>query len=343
MRKSFIISAMLFVAAASAFHADAAGRRNMRSERIPDGESDPRCRAEIFAEVSEKKVYAGETFTYTVTLETSNPDIYAISPADRSAVDDRGGLTIAARPQSSRYQIRSLRTRGRYAVDITYETLVARQPGKYTIPASEYIIEFYEGSRSYDPWFGFMNAEVFPVSVKVPDTKVTVRSLPKAPEGFTGAVGDYSIKCNYSQVELDKGGDMLLSYIVEGRGYLGDIDIPDFRSIFGEGVRLRSVLPRDSYYYSDGELCSRVIYEVSISAADYGNFMLPPMKFIYFNPSTGKYETAESEAVNVKVASPKKRYDSPGQYVYLPLDATYFYPLFSSDYQSIRNLIHAQC
>lgn len=286
-----------------------------RDRRATDVLPEEEVSFKLEAAVSGKKIVAGEVFNYTLTLISNTPDIEGVYMVSEPSAPE--GLTLAGEPRQRQYEIRRLRD-GRYAVDVLTKSYIAGKSGSYVIPGSTLEVQFVVREVYSDSFFGPVSrGRRYSATVSCGNTKVKVRDLPKCNhQDFSGAVGQYSFKCDYSDLHYDKGAEFTLTFTLQGRGYLGNVGIPDFRSIFGEGLKLKSVIPQESYFYSDGVFYSRIVYECSLTTTEYGSFVIPPLGFTYFDTSTMKYTTTSTSPCNLEVVSPRSRDKTPGQYVY---------------------------
>lgn len=280
------------------------------------GRKDDDIRDKAVAAFSVDKLYVGQVVDFTLTLYTDYPEIQGFNIIEGLESSNLKKITNTPRPQISRRPDK----KGMYSVDVIKTALVASEPGECTIDGGVLQVNYISPDSYYDPFFGYMGGRTLRRQLDFGSVSIKARKLPKAPDGFSGAVGDFSISVDYQDVEMGKDSEVAVSYIVEGYGLLQDVAMPDFPSIFPKGLKMKNVTSDSQVYMENGRIVSRLVYECLFSSADYGNYTLSPLRFIYFDPYSGKYKTIMSPEVTVDVKSGRNSFDGPGQYVLLPLN-----------------------
>ena|GEM_PF-6355286 len=274
---------------------------------------------EAKASVSKTTVYNGEVFEYAITLYTDNPNIGNVRYLDRPRTENV--RKVADLPAYN--NVRRTNREGIYAVDIASSAYVAETKGSCSLYGGVIEVTFLVPTTVYDPFWGYMqrNRSVTR-NVRLKDVKVKAKSLPKSDTGFSGAIGEFSIDIDAHSIEMDRGDQIVVSYVITGSGLLSDdTAMPDFKSLFASPLRLMSVTPSFSSYSMNGKFTSRAVYECQFSATEYGEYVIPPLKFTYFDPAAGRYKTISSEECTVSVSAPKRKSSSHGQYVYEPIQS----------------------
>lgn len=266
--------------------------------------------------VSDNTVYVGEPFTYRMYLITDNPNIRNIREKE---VEMQPEVEILTRlnPRG-----RATRTDdGLYRMEIAAGILSISQPETIIIGGGSYSVDYVVPTTVYDPFWGYVQSgEVVSKDVKVKGVKVKCKALPKAPEDFSGAVGEFSFSCDTGKVHMAEGGEVSILYTISGPGLLRDVRVPDFKSAFAGEVRLKSVSPRESTFLQNGQLISRITYECRVTASDNGEYNIAPIDFTYFSTEKGKYITCKSDACVITVGRGKDTSVSGGMFVYNPDD-----------------------
>jgi len=143
-----------------------------------------------------------------------------------------------------------------------------------------------------DPFFD--NIQEVPVKLFTPAVTIHVKPLPSgAPEGFTGAVGDFSIHASLSANEIETNEAISLKITLRGAGNL---------PLLGEPV---VNLPPDHDLYdvtkslnistSGNRINGSVTFEYPIVARHAGRFRIAPVRFAWFDPGKGEYRSATTE------------------------------------------------
>lgn len=270
-------------------------------------------RVKAEAVVSPQQVYAGECFTYSVDLVCDNPNIGNVARLTRI---DRDGLSLVTR----------LETAGRpyaddhdgYVVEMISEIYTASRTGKIEIQGGKYRVDFLVPTTVYDPFWGYVQAnERVSREVTVPSVSVKCKPLPKAPEGFSGAVGNFEFDCENPEVFGAPSGEIQLIYTVEGEGLLSDeTKVSEIARQLPAGLKLKNITPYNRAYLRGGKVFSQTRYLCVVTAAEPGDYEIPAVPFVFFNPDSKKYVTVSSSPCKVTVGEKRRKTQSePGQYV----------------------------
>jgi hypothetical protein len=139
------------------------------------------------------------------------------------------------------------------------------------------------------------------VKVSSPPSELTVVALPleNRPADFSGAVGTFTTSSDVSPATAAAGDPLSLRLHVIGSGNFDRVDTAMLRSL----DRWKTYPPRSSFNATDtlgykGEK----IFEQPVIASGPGVQTLPGLAFSFFDPTTGRYETARSAPLTVTVS-----------------------------------------
>ena len=128
--------------------------------------------------------------------------------------------------------------------------------------------------------------------------KIIVKPLPEnKPAGFSGAVGDFTMKVNADKSQLKENDALTLKIEISGTGNIKLIESP------------RLNFPPDFEAY-DPKVTSNIaasgnsgnkVFEYLAIPRHSGKFRIPPVEFAYFNPSTGSYKSVTSSDFKINV------------------------------------------
>jgi len=122
---------------------------------------------------------------------------------------------------------------------------------------------------------------------------ITSKPLPdNAPNGFNGAVGQYSLATELNQTELDVGEVLQLSLTISGTGNIALIEAPkpSFPGIFEIYDPEVSVSKTTSGNLIQG---TKTVIWLLIPRTN-GTFQVPPIEFVYFDPFQSDYMVLSS-------------------------------------------------
>lgn len=177
---------------------------------------------------------------------------------------------------------------GKLTLDPLIMTFVVRK----NVPSNDPIEQFF-GGGSY---------EDIKYKIKTAPVAIHVKPLPDAgkPEGFEGAVGQFSISANVDKSSLKANEALNYTLKVSGSGNLKLLKAPTVN------------FPADLEKY-DPKINDRITESLSgvSGAREYtylliprheGNYTIEPLKFSYFNPVNEKYVTLTAGPFDLKVA-----------------------------------------
>ena len=129
---------------------------------------------------------------------------------------------------------------------------------------------------------------------------VNVRPLPHgAPQGFDGAVGDYSLDASVDSDRLSGGEPATLTITVRGAGNIDALPAPnvpasvDWR-IFSQGSDSSSQVFR-------GVLRGSKAFEFLLLPNDDGALQIPSFRYVYFDPDKETYVTLSTDPIRVEI------------------------------------------
>lgn len=187
--------------------------------------------------------------------------------------------------------------------------LIPQQTGALTISPAEIVCLVNvrtapSGNSIFDGFFDSVTTVRQKVVSKA--VKVNVSALPKgAPESFGGGVGEFTISAKMSKDSLKTHEAASLIVTVSGKGNISLIQAPDVK------------LPPDMEAY-DTKTSDRVDksgysgskrYEYPFIPRSWGDFVIPPVKYSYYDVKAGKYVTLQTDSIAFNVA---KGADVPG-------------------------------
>ena len=191
-----------------------------------------------------------------------------------------------------------------------YKTIVWRQfiifpqqTGKLEIPSVEFEgIIAQRVQVSDDPFDAFFNGGgVVEVKKKVrtPAVAVQVKPLPAKPEGFSGAVGQFSLSSSINAKEVKTNDALTVKLNIAGSGNLKLIGTPDIK--FPEDFEVYDPKVTNNFKVSQEGVAGAKDIEYLAIPRHAGDFTVPAVAFTYFDPKSGSYKTLRSEEYRIKV------------------------------------------
>ena len=249
-------------------------------------------------EMSKPQVYEQEAVVCTIKLYTKFPIRPGIIPLEQPSFD---GFLIEELNQPGQVNVERVNGQNYYTAVLKKCILYPQKSGKLTIKSGVFDITPVQR----DIYVGINSAIAVPhdtkLTIKSNSATVNILPLPEPrPAGFTGAVGEFKVSTSINPHELKTYSPATYNYVVQGKGNIKYVKAPDVQ------------FPQEFDTYdpqshinttSDGtDVTGNVTFAYTVIPQYVGNFELPSSKFVYFNPSTAKYETIDIPAMPLHVA-----------------------------------------
>ncbi|MCS6838986.1 MAG: BatD family protein [Bdellovibrionaceae bacterium] len=126
---------------------------------------------------------------------------------------------------------------------------------------------------------------------------IRVKPLPpNEPKNFTGAVGEFEVSVGGPQGSVTVGRPFSIKVRFEGRGNAKFIELPELNLPQGIGFISQK---SEAKFFKNG--FSVKDYELVFSAEAPGDYLLPAMEFVFFNPVSHEFYRRTTEPVALKV------------------------------------------
>ncbi len=198
--------------------------------------------------------------------------------------------------------------------EIKKTALFPQKTGKLTIDPMELEcnvqirVQRKRRSRGYDPFEDFFNDPFFNHNVK--NIKKVLRSKPivlnvkplpqkNKPADFSGAVGSFTFKSVLDRNKLTTNDALTLDITIAGRGNIELVEAPkvqwptDFDTY---EPKITKKINTTAFGIS-----GRKKFEYVVVPRNPGDFVIPPVKFSFFNPDEKKYYVLKSDTMFIHV------------------------------------------
>lgn len=149
-----------------------------------------------------------------------------------------------------------------------------------------------------DPFFdGYQDV---PLKIATRPVTIRVKPLPSgAPDGFSGAVGDFSMNASLSAQEIGVNEALSLKITIKGTGnipLLGEpvVNLPPDHDLYDVTKALNTST-------SGNQISGTVTFEYPIVARHAGRFRIAPIQFSWFDPGSKVYRTTTTEEFSFTV------------------------------------------
>ncbi|MDE7180037.1 MAG: hypothetical protein K2N88_02415 [Muribaculaceae bacterium] len=266
----------------------------------------------IGCELQVGNVYEHQPVTATVMLYTEFPEIAYISRRSDLQLD-KGEFEVLRQVNIRRKPERK-EIKGRQYYAVPLETFVISFPeaGNYSLTLPTYEVGLSEPVIVDDPFWGRVRSsrtvKHYPSASK---QSVKVRKIPRSnnKDGFAGSVGEFSIRTELPPGDIFAGEEAVALLIISGPGTISTDEMPEYRSAFSDGVRLKSVSDERKELFADGRMVTEFVLEMIFIPESEKNAEIGPVSFRFFNTASGKFEVIQSDPITVEVKSTTAKRD----------------------------------
>jgi hypothetical protein len=130
--------------------------------------------------------------------------------------------------------------------------------------------------------------------------KITVKELPEgAPAGFSGAVGELSVKAEIDKTEALTNDAITYKLSISGAGNIQLLEAPPVK--FPPDFETYDPKIQTSVDHSDRGQTGRKTFEYLLIPRHAGNFRIAPVSFSYFDLQEGRYKTVTTPEYNLVI------------------------------------------
>lgn len=176
-----------------------------------------------------------------------------------------------------------------------------QKSGKLTINSGNYDISVVQYDNVNMGMFQVRQPKEAKIKVNSNSASINILPLPQPqPEGFTGAVGKFSIDSRLVGNSFRTNDPATLIYTIRGTGNVKYVKEPviDFPTEF-EQYTPKSDIEAEVH---GNDVSGSMTVEYTFVPQSVGDFTIGSDKFVYFDPQTKEYVTLTTPAYNIKVA-----------------------------------------
>lgn len=166
-----------------------------------------------------------------------------------------------------------------------------------------YIQKKRKGNNPFDDFFNdpfFSRPEAVEYNAVSNTIKVSVQPLPSGnvPAGYTGAVGDFTLKVDIDKAKVKTNEPVTLKIKIAGTGNIKLLTLPEFEIPAG----FEKYDPKVSEDLNkSGKINGSKNAEYLLIPRFAGKKEIPPVKFSFFNPAKNQYQTVTSNSFTIDV------------------------------------------
>lgn len=253
------------------------------------------------ANVSSTTVYEQQAIVYTVKLYTTYPTIKFIGAS--AAPKFEGFVTEESKEISSSLTYESYQGRQYATAVIARYIIFPQMTGALKVTGNTYTVSVDRREYYHDPYFGSMSYSTpLQLNVTPNDLVINVKSLPSPkPADFSGAVGSFRLTSQLNAKELRSNEAASIIYRLSGSGNIKYAQLPDLAALYPSQLEIYTPTTTQNVNVGSSTVSGTVTFDYSFMPLEEGNFRIPDVKLVYFNPASGKYETTVARGYNVTV------------------------------------------
>ncbi len=128
---------------------------------------------------------------------------------------------------------------------------------------------------------------------------VTVNPLPAGPADFSGAVGRFDLRSSITSTSVKENDAITLRLDVTGKGNIKLINAPKLN--LPADFEVYDPKTQSNYTATSEGLNGNISFEYLFLPRFAGDYTIPPVNFVYFDPSSGRYATKSSQEFKIHV------------------------------------------
>ncbi len=270
------------------------------------------------ASVSQTNVYEQQALVYTVKLYTTYDAIKFIGATaapkfDGFVVEESKDISHSLTPETYNGKTYATAVIARYVI-------FPQMTGQLKVLGNTYTVSVDQREYYHDPFWGSMSyATPLQLNVTPNDLIVNVKALPSPkPADFSGGVGNFRISSELKSSTFKSNTAASILYTVSGTGNLKYIQLPDLATVYPDELEVYTPKTDIQAEVGGSNVSGKVTFDYSFMPLEEGNFKIPAVRLVYFNPETGKYETAQARGYDISVgkgeASAKSQVNRPKKF-----------------------------
>lgn len=253
------------------------------------------------ASVSKSTAYEQEALVYTVKLYSSYAPIKFIGATEAPKFD---GFVVEESDETSKSLHYETYNGQEYATAIIARYIIFPQmTGKLTVKGNTYTVSTDEQEYYDDPYFRMLTVRR-PIQLNVTpnDLVIDVKPLPTPqPADFSGGVGQFSISSSLPTASLKTNQPASIVYEVKGSGNIKYVKLPDLNALYPKQLEVFTPTTQVDAVSKGSTVSGSVRFDYSFTPLEMGQYQIPEVSLVYFDPSTGRYEKSVAKGYIVDV------------------------------------------
>ncbi len=150
------------------------------------------------------------------------------------------------------------------------------------------------------------------VRITAPAMTISARALPlPVPKPYSGAVGSFSLSLMADKEMLNVGEPLSLKLTLTGKGSLLTLELPDVQ--LPESFRQNPPERATNLVKKSGTTSGSITLTTLAWAQSEGDFQIPPVTLVVFNPDTQQFSTLHSKSLAIQVHAATRKAAGGGE------------------------------
>lgn len=257
------------------------------------------------AEVSQSSAYVNQAILYTVKLYSTYDAIKFIGATASPKFD--GFVVEESKDISTSLEYETYNGKTYATAIIARYIIFPQHEGSLTVKGNTYTVSVDQREYYRDPFYGQLSvSKPLQLNVTPNELTITAKPLPKpVPADFSGGVGKFTITSSLPAQKFVTNQVASIVYTVEGSGNIKYITLPDLQKLYPTELDVYTPTSDVNVNVGKYDVSGNVKFDCSFMPLEWGNYKLPDVKLVYFDPQTGKYETSVARGYEIAVEKGK--------------------------------------
>lgn len=206
-------------------------------------------------------------------------------------------------PQQKTFHIENVNGKPYNCVTWSQYVMFPQMTGKLTIPSLTFKGIVMQRNPNVDPFEAFFNGGSGYVEVKkdftAPSVDIEVLPLPTKPADFSGGVGHFTISSSIDKNKVKAGDPINVRVVVSGVGNMKLLKQPEL-NVPKDFEKYDAKITDKTKLTADG-VTGSMIYDILVVPRNMGKYVIPAVKFVYFDTATHQYKTLQTQPHEIEV------------------------------------------
>lgn len=253
------------------------------------------------ANVTESTAYEQQALVYTVKLYTTYDAIKFIGATAAPKFD--GFVVEESKDISTTLNYETFNGKTYATAVIARYIIFPQMQGNLKITGNTYTVSVDRREYYHDAFWGNMSFSTpLQLNVTPNDLVINVKPLPAPkPADFSGGVGSFSIVSELNGQQFKSNQAASIVYKIKGTGNIKYVQLPDLSALFPPEIEIYTPKSTQDINVGSSNVSGTVTFDYSFMPLEAGEYKIPDVKLVYFNPATGQYETSVAKGYTIKV------------------------------------------